>query len=65
MVHPEMFIFKYDKSECRENQQSYNFLYYFQLNKGEGPTVSFIPYSVCRNLEGIFKQSNKPAEQDY
>jgi len=46
----------------REHNESDNLLYHLQLQKGERSAVFHIADAVCRHLEQVFKERDRPPE---
>jgi hypothetical protein len=64
MIHPKCLILEYQQGKHGKYYQRYHFLYYFELEEAEWPTISIESYPIGRHLKGIFKQCNTPADQN-
>ena len=64
MIDPKSFIFKYGNSAKRKDNQRDSFLDHFQLPEIKRTAVAVETYSVSRNLEKVFKQSNAPTKKN-
>lgn len=56
---------EYKQSKKSEYDKSDYFLYHLKLPYVKRTAMGLVAYSVCRNLENIFKKSDPPAYKDY